>query len=127
MVQRALPEDGSVMLEDLSDDTAILALQGPQAKDVLAVPRGRAWDASDGRLDGALGISAHPGTGYTGEAATKSSCPTVTLRFVRALIEPGHRWARKARDTPASRRDSFSGVDFFGVLGHHRSRGFPRA
>ncbi len=67
-----LPNDDSVMIEDLSNDTAILALQGPKAPSIIqkvlgtdnAVGRFRAQAIRDNRLgiDGWI-----QGTGYTGE------------------------------------------------------------
>ena len=80
-----LPEDGSVTLEDLSDDTAILALQGPQAKGVLAVVLGEGahvgrfrWSPLDGA---ALGISGYiKGQEYTGEAGYEILVPNAMLR-----------------------------------------------
>ena len=75
-----LPEDGSVTLEDISDETAILALQGPRAKDVLVAVLGEGahvgrfrWSPLDGA---ALGISGFiQGTGYTGEAGYEILVP----------------------------------------------------
>ena len=80
-----LPEDGSVTLEDISDETAILALQGPQAKDVLVAVLGEGAhvDASDGRPSTALlsaSAASSKGQDTPAKPATKSSCPTATLR-----------------------------------------------
>ena len=53
---RHLPEDGSVQIEDLSDATAILALQGPQAKAILTSVLGEGAHVGRfrwGPLDGA--------------------------------------------------------------------------
>lgn len=66
-----LPDDGSVLLEDLSPSTSILALQGPNSPSICAevlgrnnVPNRFKWQ----RLDDANGFEGWiQGTGYTGE------------------------------------------------------------
>ena len=67
-----LPEDGSITIDNLSDSTSILALQGPASPDILAKAIGEG--NSVGRfacqeiIDNDLGISGWiQGTGYTGE------------------------------------------------------------
>ena len=115
-----LPEDGSVTLEDLSDETAILALQGPQAKDVLAAVLGEGahvgrfrWSPLDGA---ALGISGYiQGTGYTGEAGYEILVPNGDAAPLwRALIEAGATpVGLGARDTLRLEKGFLlSGVDF---------------
>jgi aminomethyltransferase len=66
-----LPDDGSVLLEDLSPNTSILALQGPNSPNICAevfgqpnVPGRFKWQ----RFDDANGFEGWiQGTGYTGE------------------------------------------------------------
>ena len=67
-----LPRDGSITIEDISDRTSILALQGPASAKILSETIGE--DNSVGRFscqdiaDNVLGISGWiQGTGYTGE------------------------------------------------------------
>ena len=67
-----LPEDGSITIDNLSDSTSILALQGPASPDILAEVIGEG--NSVGRFacqeiaDNDLAISGWiQGTGYTGE------------------------------------------------------------
>ena len=67
-----LPEDGSITIDNLSDSTSILALQGPASPDILTEVIGEG--NSVGRFacqeiaDNDLGISGWiQGTGYTGE------------------------------------------------------------
>ena len=67
-----LPDNGSVTIDDMSEETSILALQGPSAAAVLsevlgeanAVGRFRCQDIADNELGIAGWIQ---GTGYTGE------------------------------------------------------------
>jgi len=117
---RHLPEDGSVQIEDLSDATAILALQGPQAKAILTSVLGEGAHVGRfrwGPLDGAaLGIEGFlQGTGYTGEAGYEimlSGEHAVTLW--RALLEAGATpVGLGARDTLRLEKGFLlSGVDF---------------
>ncbi len=115
-----LPEDGSVTLEDISDETAILALQGPRAKDVLVAVLGEGahvgrfrWSPLDGA---ALGISGFiQGTGYTGEAGYEILVPNGDAAPLwRALIEAGATpVGLGARDTLRLEKGFLlSGVDF---------------
>ena len=67
-----LPEDGSITIEDLSDETSILALQGPASSRIISEVIGE--DNSVNRFacreiaKNSLGISGWiQGTGYTGE------------------------------------------------------------
>ena len=67
-----LPNDGSIEIEDLSDETSIIALQGPKSPEIIAEILGK--DNSVGRfraqqiLNNDLTISGWiQGTGYTGE------------------------------------------------------------
>ena len=117
-----LPEDGSVTLEDISDETAILALQGPRAKDVLVAVLGEGahvgrfrWSPLDGA---ALGISGFiQGTGYTGEAGYEILVPNGDAAPLwRALIEAGATpVGLGARDTLRLEKGFLlSGVDFLG-------------
>jgi len=71
-----LPEDGSISIEDLSDKTSILALQGPSSSAILtevlgegnSVGRFRCQDIASNDL----GIGGWiQGTGYTGEAGVE--------------------------------------------------------
>lgn len=75
-----LPDDGSVDIEDLSDATSIIALQGPHAKEVLSKSLGE--DCHVGRFkwqelpDNSLGVTGWiQGTGYTGEAGYEIFIP----------------------------------------------------
>ncbi len=115
-----LPEDGSITLEDRSDATAILALQGPNAKDVLASVLGDGAHVGRFRwapLDGAaLGISGYiQGTGYTGEAGYEILVPNDDAAPLwRALIAAGATpVGLGARDTLRLEKGFLlSGVDF---------------
>tara|TARA_B100000029_G_scaffold122950_1_gene116528 strand:- start:4 stop:921 length:918 start_codon:yes stop_codon:yes gene_type:complete len=67
-----LPEDGSITIDNLSDSTSILALQGPASPDILAevIGEGNAVGrfACQEITDNDLAISGWiQGTGYTGE------------------------------------------------------------
>ena len=75
-----LPADGSITIENLSDETSILALQGPNSpailadvlgeENVIARFKGQAIRSND------LGISGWiQGTGYTGEAGVEIFVP----------------------------------------------------
>ena len=75
-----LPDDGSVDIEDLSDATSIIALQGPHAKEVLSNALGEGCHV--GRFkwqeipDNSLGVTGWiQGTGYTGEAGYEIFIP----------------------------------------------------
>jgi aminomethyltransferase len=117
---RHLPADGSVRLEDLSDATAILALQGPNAKALLTSVLGEGahvgrfrWSPLDGASLGLEGFI--QGTGYTGEAGYEimlSGDDAVTLW--RALVDAGATpVGLGARDTLRLEKGFLlSGVDF---------------
>ena len=71
-----LPEDGSIEIEDLTDGTSIIALQGPKSQEVLDAALGE--KNSIGRFrcqeitDNPLGITGWiQGTGYTGESGVE--------------------------------------------------------
>ncbi len=115
-----LPDDGSVTLENLSDHTSILALQGPLAKDFLASAMGDGQHV--GRFkwreltENELGVSGWiQGTGYTGEAGyeifvSNNDAP----RLWRALVDAGATpVGLGARDTLRLEKGYLlSGVDF---------------
>ena len=81
-----LPADGSVKMENLSEETAIMALQGPHAKATLDAAFGEGqhvgrfkWRAL---TDNNLGTTGWiQGTGYTGRRGTKFSSPTKQPRL----------------------------------------------
>ena len=71
-----LPDDGSVVLEDLSHKTSIIALQGPRSGDVINKILGKENVVSSFSCqriaDNPLGISGWiQGTGYTGESGVE--------------------------------------------------------
>lgn len=115
-----LPDDGSVTLENLSENTSIMALQGPLAKDFLASAMGDGQHV--GRFkwreltENTLGVSGWiQGTGYTGEAGyeifvSNSDAP----RLWRALVDAGATpVGLGARDTLRLEKGYLlSGVDF---------------
>lgn len=90
-----LPADGSVTMENLSDDTSILALQGPEAKAILdaAVGEGQHVGRFKWRMltDNSLGMSGWiQGTGYTGEAGYEIFVPNDQAPVLwRALVNNG--------------------------------------
>jgi aminomethyltransferase len=74
--EQNLPSDGSVIIEDLSDATAILALQGPNAMQIVRDVLGT--DNEVGRFrcqairENPLGMTGWiQGTGYTGESGVE--------------------------------------------------------
>ena len=78
--QKYLPKDGSIKIENLSDNTSILALQGPLSKDSLISVLGE--ENHIGRFKGQaikpnkFGITGWiQGTGYTGEAGYEIFIP----------------------------------------------------
>ncbi|HJL97661.1 MAG TPA: glycine cleavage T C-terminal barrel domain-containing protein [Candidatus Poseidoniaceae archaeon] len=115
-----LPSDGSVALENLSADTSIMALQGPEAKSILSsvlgesnhVPRFK-WQRIG---DNELGIEGWiQGTGYTGEAGYEIFVPNTQAPLLwRNLIEAGSiPIGLGARDTLRLEKGFLlSGVDF---------------
>ena len=115
-----LPEDGSISLEDLSPDTSILALQGPNAKQLCESVLGESNHV--GRFkwsligENPLGISGWiQGTGYTGEAGYEIFIPNQDASTLwRALIQAGATpIGLGARDTLRLEKGFLlSGVDF---------------
>ncbi len=115
-----LPEDGSITLENLSDETSIMALQGPNAKNLLTsilsdgnhVGRFR-WKQIESN---SLNISGWiQGTGYTGEAGYEIFVPNEQASILwRALIDAGATpIGLGARDTLRLEKGYLlSGVDF---------------
>ncbi len=117
---RHIPADGSVQLENLSDDTAIMALQGPQAKSILEAALGEGQHAprfkwrrlTENDLDVSGWIQ---GTGYTGEAGYEIVVPNhESPALWRALVEAGATpVGLGARDTLRLEKGYLlSGVDF---------------
>ena len=115
-----LPGDGSVVMENLSSETSIMALQGPKAKEILDAAMGEGqhvarfkWRAlSENRLGASGWIQ---GTGYTGEAGYEIFVPNAAAPAVwRALIANGATpVGLGARDTLRLEKGYLlSGVDF---------------
>ena len=115
-----LPKDGSIILEDLSPETSILALQGPNAKSICESVLGPhnhvgrfKWSPIG---ENALGISGWiQGTGYTGEAGYEIFVPNEDAPALwRALIASGSTpVGLGARDTLRLEKGYLlSGVDF---------------
>ena len=115
-----LPEDGSVQLENLSDETSIMALQGPDAKRILDEAMGEGQHV--GRFkwrsltSNALNVTGWiQGTGYTGEAGYEIFVPNGEAPVLwRALIQNGATpVGLGARDTLRLEKGYLlSGVDF---------------
>ncbi len=115
-----LPEDGSVLLENLSDATAIVALQGPEAKSILDEAMGEGQHV--GRFkwreltENALGVTGWiQGTGYTGESGYEIFVPNAHASSLwRALVSSGATpVGLGARDTLRLEKGYLlSGVDF---------------
>jgi len=115
-----LPDDGSITLENLSDATSIMALQGPNAKNLLTsilsdenhVGRFRWKQIESNPLDITGWIQ---GTGYTGEAGYEIFVPNDQAATLwRALIDAGATpIGLGARDTLRLEKGYLlSGVDF---------------
>lgn len=115
-----LPDDGSVQIENLSDEMSIMALQGPEAKSLLSTVLGEAnhvgrfkWQAIG---ENALNVSGWlQGTGYTGEAGYEIFVPNRDAPSLwRALIAAGAvPVGLGARDTLRLEKGFLlSGVDF---------------
>ena len=91
-----LPEDGSITIDDISDSTSILALQGPASPGILAEVIGEA--NAVGRFacrqiaDNELSISGWiQGTGYTGERGYEIFVENeMAPKLWKALLEVGH-------------------------------------
>ncbi len=115
-----LPEDGSVIIENLSNHTSIIALQGPNAKQYLTavlgeknhVPRFK-WQnihSNDLEISGWI-----QGTGYTGEPGYEIFIPNEDApKLWRGLIQSGAiPVGLGARDTLRLEKGYLlSGVDF---------------
>jgi len=115
-----LPKDGSVTLENLSDETSIIALQGPQAKHFLSAAIGEQNHVSRFKWQkiesNALDISGWiQGTGYTGEPGYEIFIPNNDApKLWRSLIQSGATpVGLGARDTLRLEKGYLlSGVDF---------------
>ena len=115
-----LPADGSIVIEDLSPETSILALQGPHAKSICEQVLGTQNHV--GRFKWAeisendLGVQGWiQGTGYTGEAGYEIFIPNQdAAKLWRALIDAGSTpIGLGARDTLRLEKGFLlSGVDF---------------
>ena len=118
--QKLLPSDGSILLEDLSPQTSILALQGPKSRElceqILGVNNhvGRFCWASIS--ENKLGITGWiQGTGYTGEPGYEIFVPNEQApKLWKALISAGVTpIGLGARDTLRLEKGYLlSGVDF---------------
>ena len=115
-----LPSDGSVSMENLSEATSIMALQGPTAQQILEAAMGDGqhigrfkWRAL---TDNSLGITGWiQGTGYTGEPGYEIFVPNTDAPVLwRALINHGATpVGLGARDTLRLEKGYLlSGVDF---------------
>ena len=90
-----LPQDGSVTMENISDETSIMALQGPNARGILDAALGSGqhvgrfkWRAL---TENDLGVSGWiQGTGYTGEAGYEIFVPNADAASLwRSLVNHG--------------------------------------
>ena len=115
-----LPEDGSISLEDLSPATSIIALQGPNARNLCESVLGEnnhvgrfKWSKIN---ENQLGVSGWiQGTGYTGEAGYEIFIPNEDAPLLwRKLVEAGATpVGLGARDTLRLEKGFLlSGVDF---------------
>ena len=115
-----LPDDGSIILENLSQDTSIVALQGPKSKEIITDALGE--DSHVGRFkwkeipENKLGITGWiQGTGYTGESGYEifvpnSDSPVLWNSMLNAGATPV---GLGARDTLRLEKGFLlSGVDF---------------
>jgi len=93
--QSNLPDDDSVTMRDLSDDTSIIALQGPEASSILEIVLGDANLVNRFRCQeisaNDLGITGWiQGTGYTGEKGVEIFVPNVQApKLWDALLNSG--------------------------------------
>ncbi len=118
--QGKLPSDGSVKIENLSTDMAIIALQGPKSKQILSSVLG--MDNHVGRFkwqkigENQLSVSGWiQGTGYTGEPGYEIFIPNDdAANLWRSLIDSGATpVGLGARDTLRLEKGYLlSGVDF---------------
>tara|TARA_B100001175_G_scaffold211515_1_gene179617 strand:+ start:375 stop:1463 length:1089 start_codon:yes stop_codon:yes gene_type:complete len=91
-----LPEDGSVTIDNLSDQTSIIALQGPNASEILTAALGD--ENSVGRFkcqeiaSNDSGITGWiQGTGYTGESGAEIFVPNEQAGLLwNLLLKSGH-------------------------------------
>ena len=115
-----LPQDGSVAMENISDETSIMALQGPNARAILDAALGSGqhvgrfkWRAL---TENDLGVSGWiQGTGYTGEAGYEIFVPNADAPSLwRSLVNHGATpVGLGARDTLRLEKGYLlSGVDF---------------
>lgn len=115
-----LPQDGSVTMENISDETSIMALQGPNARGILDAALGSGqhvgrfkWRAL---TENDLGVSGWiQGTGYTGEAGYEIFVPNADAPSLwRSLVNHGATpVGLGARDTLRLEKGYLlSGVDF---------------
>ena len=115
-----LPADGSVVLENLSDATSIIALQGPEAQTILDQAMGEGQHVARFKwrtlTENPLGVSGWiQGTGYTGEAGYEIFVPNEEVAVLwRSLIDAGAvPVGLGARDTLRLEKGFLlSGVDF---------------
>ena len=115
-----LPADKSVTIENLSEETSILALQGPDARKILDSAMGEGQHVGRFRwrtlTTNTLGVSGWiQGTGYTGEAGYEIFVPNEDAPSLwRALIANGATpVGLGARDTLRLEKGYLlSGVDF---------------
>ena len=118
--QSLLPDDGSITIENLSDDTSIIALQGPESRRLLSSVLGEhnhvgrfQWsEIQHNNLDIRGWIQ---GTGYTGEPGYEIFVPNnIVTTLWRALIDAGAApVGLGARDTLRLEKGYLlSGVDF---------------
>jgi aminomethyltransferase len=121
-----LPSDQSIQIENLSDQTSIIALQGPSAKSILEPVLGIQNHVGRFRWKNIetndLGVTGWiQGTGYTGEAGYEIFIPNAKAPTLwRALVEAGATpVGLGARDTLRLEKGYLlSGVDF---CWHHLS------
>ena len=115
-----LPNDGSITIENLSSETSIIALQGPNSKQYMSAVLGEenhtprfTWKKiQDNDLDISGWIQ---GTGYTGEAGYEIFIPNAdAAKLWRSLIQSGATpVGLGARDTLRLEKGYLlSGVDF---------------
>jgi len=119
-----LPNDGSIVLEDLSDDTSILALQGPKSISIIEAVlgsenavkhfRGQAISSNQFGITGWI-----QGTGYTGERGVEIFIPNEQAETLwEALLSVGEKYGicpvgLGARDTLRMEKGFLlSGQDF---------------
>ena len=115
-----LPDDGSVILEDLSPQTSIIALQGPEARKFCETSLGPQNHVGRFRWaeikENPLGVSGWiQGTGYTGESGYEIFIPNSdAAKLWKCLVDAGATpVGLGARDTLRLEKGFLlSGVDF---------------